>query len=178
MEKMPMSDMVDRRVYRVRSRNLVVGAWRAETRGFIGIREKFGALYLFEEYHTETGPPFGTAFAIQDLGIAVPEEVPLTEYLDESRGARMLRTNQALFDLLRPFDKQINEQLVAENDRARQEAESKRWAPPTREEFEREQKVQAARDWYAAQPREEKLRSKELFKEFQRRLKEAYADQN
>lgn len=173
MNALPMTDMVDRRVYRVRSRNLVVGAWRASTQGFIGIREKFGHLYLFEEYHTETGPPFGTAFAIQDLGLDVPEDVPLAEY-EEGEETRLLRSNQALFDLLRPFDKQINEQLVEERERAFQEAESKRWAPPTREEFEREQKVQAAKDWYAAQPREEKLRSKELFQEFQRRLKEAY----
>jgi hypothetical protein len=76
----PMEDLEDRRAYRLRSRNLVVGAWSAETQGFIGVREKFGSLYLFEEYHYDTGAPHGTAHAIEAYDM-VPEGIPIEEFV-------------------------------------------------------------------------------------------------
>lgn len=124
----PPAYLIDRRIYRVRSRNLVIGAWSAADKGFIGIREKFGARYLFTEYEYDlAGPPFGTARAMDDLGADVPADVLLKEtlgLLDDSgreaawdRDAKEYywvdddevvpdgvnlawRTNQALFDLL------------------------------------------------------------------------------
>jgi hypothetical protein len=50
------------------SRNLPYGAFREATHGFIGIREKFGELYLFEEFHHDTGAPFGTVHPLKDIG--------------------------------------------------------------------------------------------------------------
>lgn len=46
----PAEKLENGRVYKIKSRNLLVGVWNAETGGFIGIREKFGDRYLFTEY--------------------------------------------------------------------------------------------------------------------------------
>lgn len=132
MEKIDMDALEDRRVYRIRSRNLLVGAWRAEVKGFIGIREKFGSEYLFTEYHHDADPHVGTVSAMEPLDVVVPEEIELVEGFsvcktcnqpdqwvrenppnaapghwahhngDVSHEVRpVLRTNQALFDLLK-----------------------------------------------------------------------------
>lgn len=73
------ADLIDRRIYRLSSRNLVIGVWRAEENGFIGIREKFGDEYLFTEYEHDFDPHFGTARAMEDMGIDVPAEIRLHE---------------------------------------------------------------------------------------------------
>lgn len=58
-----------RHVYRIHSRNLSFGVFAPEKEnGFIGIREKFGRLYLFTEHHHDNGPPFGTVSPVEDLG--------------------------------------------------------------------------------------------------------------
>jgi len=186
MESIPMPELVDRRVYRIRSRNLVVGAWRAESRGFIGIREKFGHLYLFEEFHYETGAPYGTAHAVEDLDVDVPPEIPMVENLDslchahdrrvewrtdepESSKGRWYHLddgslvdrdqedwpyspmNQALFDLMRPFDEAIHAELIEQNRIAQIENESKRWAPKTLEQHEKDKRIEAVNSWRRAQ---------------------------
>lgn len=181
MESIPMSELVDRRVYRIRSRNLVVGAWRAATQGFIGIRQKFGDLYLFEEYHYETGAPYGTAHAIEYLGVVVPPEIPMVENLDSLCAQHYRRVewresertwhhlddgtvvdreqkdypyspmNGSLFDLMRPFDLEINAALVEQDRIARIEAESKRWAPKTLEQHERDERIAKVNSWRRAQ---------------------------
>lgn len=64
----------ERFVYRIRSRNLVVGVFDGDS-GFIGIREKFGSRFLFKEYVGDggtvsvVGPAFGR----------VPDRIPLRE---------------------------------------------------------------------------------------------------
>jgi hypothetical protein len=69
----PLTDCVDRRLYRIQSRNLTVGVYRADVRGFVGIRTKFGSRYLFTEYHWDTGEPFGTVKPVEDAGESVPD---------------------------------------------------------------------------------------------------------
>ena len=49
----PRAECKDRFLYRIHSRNLVFGVFRAATGGFIGLRTKFGSVYAFEEYHWE-----------------------------------------------------------------------------------------------------------------------------
>lgn len=78
-DTIPIADMVHRGIYRVFSRNLIVGVWDETTQGILGIREKFGDRYLFTEYHWDTGAPTGTANPLRLLG-HVPEEVPLNEH--------------------------------------------------------------------------------------------------
>ena len=47
-------------LYKISSRNLALGVYNEPSKGFIGIREKFGDEFLFTEYHWDTGEPFGT----------------------------------------------------------------------------------------------------------------------
>ena len=54
-------------LYRIRSRNLPYGVYDGRA-GFIGIREKFGSLYLFTEYDYDQGVPYGTVIVKEDLG--------------------------------------------------------------------------------------------------------------
>jgi hypothetical protein len=80
-EFIPKDQCIERRLYRIRSRNLLYGVYRAETGGFLGIREKFGSVYVFEEYHYDNGPPYGTVQPLEDLGADLPENIRLSENL-------------------------------------------------------------------------------------------------
>jgi len=76
----PLDECKNGMLYRISSRNLSLGVFREAVSGFIGIREKFGNYYLFTEYHWDTGPPFGTVHALEELE-PVPEGIPLEESL-------------------------------------------------------------------------------------------------
>jgi hypothetical protein len=65
------------KVYRIVSRNLVVGVFAG--RGFIGIRTKFGNRFLFEEIEWTRDEHFGTARAWKELGKI--ENIPLSKTL-------------------------------------------------------------------------------------------------
>lgn len=67
-------------LYRLRSRNLALGVYREDCHGFVGIREKFDSLFLFTEYHYDTGGSVGTAMPEEEL-----EPCPVTD-LRESLG--------------------------------------------------------------------------------------------
>lgn len=69
-----MTNCVVGHLYRLRSRNLVIGVY--DGRGFIGIREKFGHKFLFMEYHWDQGAPYGTVHPIEDVGV-LPEGIPV-----------------------------------------------------------------------------------------------------
>lgn len=68
MDYIPREKCREGYVYRIRSRNLDLGIFHRKPglggfeSGFIGIREKFGNLYLFTEYHHDDGAPFGTVY--------------------------------------------------------------------------------------------------------------------
>lgn len=64
-------------VYRVKSRNLTVGVYDGNG-GFIGLREKFGDLYLFTEYHCDKGAPYGTVYPYEKLDVST-EGLPIVE---------------------------------------------------------------------------------------------------
>lgn len=68
-------------LYRIRSRNLPYGVYDGRG-GFIGIREKFGALYLFTELDYDLGAPYGTVTVKEDLG-PVPEGIEPAEWLGQ-----------------------------------------------------------------------------------------------
>lgn len=74
MTDIPLSECVDRCLYRIRSRNLTLGVFRQATGGFIGIRTKFGHRYLFEEYHNETSMHSGTV-SPQELIRELPSDI-------------------------------------------------------------------------------------------------------
>lgn len=60
--------------YEIHSRNLVFGVFDSKAQGFIGIREKFGDLFLFTEFHWDTGAPYGTVKPKKEL-----EECPIKD---------------------------------------------------------------------------------------------------
>lgn len=76
---LPLDALVARGVYRIHSRNLVVGVYDGAI-GFIGIREKFGDRFLFREYHRDHGGMFGTVLPLELLGL-LEESIPIREGL-------------------------------------------------------------------------------------------------
>ena len=77
----PLTECRHRGIYRLASRNLTLGVFNKSSNGFIGIREKFGDLYLFTEYHWDNGPPFGTASPYEFVG-TLPDDIEVRESVD------------------------------------------------------------------------------------------------
>lgn len=73
----PLESLRDRVTYTLRSRNLLVGVWDASSKGFIGVREKMGDVYLFTEYHYDLG---GTAHALEEVPLDLAEDIELREF--------------------------------------------------------------------------------------------------
>jgi hypothetical protein len=69
-DRIPNSELVRGGVYHIVARNFSIGICTG--RGFVGPREKFGDVFLFEEYYQEMPgeprDPFGTAVALERLG--------------------------------------------------------------------------------------------------------------
>jgi hypothetical protein len=97
----PLEECKDGYLYRISSRNLAFGVYRAEAKGFVGIREKFGNEYLFTEFHYDTGAPFGTVFPKKEL-----EQCTITPINEGYSDGEFFRTNQPLFDWLKEKEKQ------------------------------------------------------------------------
>jgi len=57
----PIADCHHGGLYSLDSRNLTLGIYCMHQQGFIGIRVKFNARFLFLEHHWDCGPPCGTA---------------------------------------------------------------------------------------------------------------------
>lgn len=77
IEYIPLEDCVPSAVYYLDSRNLDLGVFDGDE-GFIGIRYKFGDVFLFTEYHwdTEHYRLHGTVRPLEQVGV-VPEDIPL-----------------------------------------------------------------------------------------------------
>lgn len=148
MKLIPEAELVHGRVYRIKSRNLIVGVWNAATHGFIGIRMKFDSRYLFTEYHHDYDPHVGTVGRMADLEVNVPEGIAIVEGESvEEDGRRFFRQNKALFTLLERIEEPINAQIVERDRRLTQEAESRRWRPQTEREHFIEQGNETRRAW-------------------------------
>jgi hypothetical protein len=77
----PLEACKDRQLYQLRSRNLRVGVFSAEQRGFFGLRTKFGSTFIDIEYHWDADAHHGTACPLEALGVSLPEEIPLANDL-------------------------------------------------------------------------------------------------
>jgi hypothetical protein len=71
-----MDECKDRHLYRLNSRNLEFGVYRAGLKGFIGLREKFGDIYPATEFHRDDG---GTVRPMEELPEVLPEGFQLNE---------------------------------------------------------------------------------------------------
>lgn len=130
----PVGELKHCAVYALRSRNLLVGVWDENSKGFIGVREKMRDTYLFTEYHYDLG---GTANATEELPLNLPDDVELRENFDPTcrdhlqdvvfttpiakggegwihvktkercDGVKVCEMNQELFDLLEPIHAEI-----------------------------------------------------------------------
>lgn len=119
MELIPIDQCKHRGVYRIDCRNLGIGVYDEETKGFTGIRSKFGSKYLFEEYHWDTGAPHGTVDGTEylhqlpddiELKCSVYFELNMEEYIkrykidydlkEDTFPRKMFKTYQPLFDYL------------------------------------------------------------------------------
>jgi hypothetical protein len=81
----PIKDCKDGYLYRINSRNLSLGVYRAETKDFLGIRTKFGDRYLFAEDHYDLGEPHGTVKPKEEIcasPVAVNYEKELFDFID------------------------------------------------------------------------------------------------
>lgn len=72
-----IEDMKHGYLYRIHARNARYGIWNEEHKSFIISRVKFVDNYLFEEYHWDTGAPYGTARPLEEL-----EKAPTTDVLE------------------------------------------------------------------------------------------------
>jgi len=77
VQRIPLYECINRRIYEVKSRNLLWGVYRQRTKGFIGIRTKLGARFLFEEHHWDADPHLGTVSAMRDTGVDLPVHIEL-----------------------------------------------------------------------------------------------------
>lgn len=75
----PMAECRKGGVYKIRSRNLSIGVYAGEG-GFIGIRQKLGARYLFVEFHHEVDRRYGTVLPDDFLGM-LPEGIELRTHV-------------------------------------------------------------------------------------------------
>ena len=87
MSHIPLDQCKHGFLYRITSRNLNTGVYNAKTKGFIGIREKFGDLYLFTEYHWDLGPPHGT---VRPIEILEKCQTIIDEYLEDHTENKIL----------------------------------------------------------------------------------------
>jgi len=81
----PKAECKDRRLYRIQSRNLRLGVFKAASGGFLGLRTKFGSTYVFEEFHWDNGEPYGTVLPQEELLEELPAGVSNEEDCDGLR---------------------------------------------------------------------------------------------
>lgn len=82
----PVTELVNRGVYRICGRNASVGVWDAERKGFVVARTKFCHTFLDVEYHWDTDPTYGTVKPLEYICEAPDcNGVPLIKYLKDMR---------------------------------------------------------------------------------------------
>lgn len=62
-----MEDLKGGYLYKIAARNSNHGIWIPERRAFAISRFKFGDNYIFEEYHWDTGTPYGTVKPLEEI---------------------------------------------------------------------------------------------------------------
>ena len=99
VDYIPLDDCKDRFLYQINSRNLSYGVYNEETKGFVGIRNKFGNNYLFTEYHYDTGSPFGTVFPKKEL-IKIPDDLSTCTNLGviDDKSKRSIKFDKPIFE--------------------------------------------------------------------------------
>ena len=63
----PIDKCRDGFVYHIHARNAYVGIYDEKEKGFIICRHKFNDIFLFTEYHWDTGEPYGTVKPLHEI---------------------------------------------------------------------------------------------------------------
>lgn len=63
----PLNECRDGYLYEINARNAGMGIFDANEKGFVIARTKFSEIYLFVEYHFDTGAPFGTVTPLKEV---------------------------------------------------------------------------------------------------------------
>ena len=66
-KKISIEKCKDGYYYLINARNAGGGVYDSKDRSFIISREKFGATFLFREYHWDNGEPLGTAVPFKEV---------------------------------------------------------------------------------------------------------------
>ncbi len=118
----PLSECKHGGLYRIASRNLSFGVFNKHNNGFVGIREKFCFLYLFTEFHHDTGAPLGTVFPkeyLEDYSgevsesiekVATEEDLKQFIAISSKVGDIIHLENKDLFDWLTEKEKQYRKE--------------------------------------------------------------------
>lgn len=96
----PISKCKDGYLYRIVARNASLGIWNEKNKSFSISRFKFGDNFIFEEFHWETGPPYGTARPLEEL-----EKSPNLQ----STNQMIVYLNEATNELLAKVTRQKND---------------------------------------------------------------------
>jgi hypothetical protein len=99
----PLDQCIHRMIYKLGSRNLSLGVFDQASKSFFGIREKFDDIYLFNEYHWDNGPPFGTACPYEEVGL-LPDNIEVKSNVDtfDQKTKRLVAFNKEKGDEDRP----------------------------------------------------------------------------
>ena len=66
----PLERCKDGYLYIIDARNARIGIFTEKEKAFTIGRHKFNDYFLFDEYHYDTGAPFGTVFPLEEIGLA------------------------------------------------------------------------------------------------------------
>jgi len=65
----PMDQCKDGFLYVVDARNSKLGIYKEKNNAFTISRYKFGSNFLFDEFHWDTGEPYGTVHPLKEIGV-------------------------------------------------------------------------------------------------------------
>jgi len=70
MNYIPLEKCKDGWLYRIDARNSSLGIYNVKKKCFFISRNKFGTNFIFEEYHWDTGEPYGTVKPLEEIKFA------------------------------------------------------------------------------------------------------------
>ena len=94
-DKIPVGDCVNGGLYLIHARNFGIGVYKESSKGFIGVREKFGHKFLDTEYHWDVCESHGTV---------VPEK-----FLENCPIENLEEGNQELFQWLEQKEREYDD---------------------------------------------------------------------
>jgi len=91
----PLEECKHGGLYKISARNFSLGVYDEKAKGFIGVRTKWSDVYLFTEYHWDTGEPYGTVRPKELVG-QYPGEVFEGQSIVNEKGEKFYRDNAEL----------------------------------------------------------------------------------